>query len=179
MAAAAKGSRAPSSATKKPAAKPTPKPKATTRSTRSRTATAQPSGALGARGQKLRDQLVAMKTFNPAETVMLDELCRMADRLEAINDLVASKGLASLLHLRRMDDYGEEHGEVVIKVTIDGVLAEARQLQLAFQRMADALKIEAGEAAKGEGDVSDDLAEKRARDLAARAAHRAPDAASS
>ncbi|MCU1441125.1 MAG: hypothetical protein JWP85_2122 [Rhodoglobus sp.] len=153
-------------------------PKPPVRPRRPRTATAQPT-QLGPRGSKLQKALDSLKTFNPAETVMVEEMCRMADRLEAINELVVGKGLANLLHLRRMDDFGEEEGEVVIKVTIDAVLAEGRQLQLAFQRLATALNVESGEAAKGEGDVSDDLAEKRKRDLAARASNRAADSTGS
>ena len=121
------------------------------------------------RGSELYAGLVGMKEFNPAELVLVVELCRMADRLEAIEDLVARKGLANLLHLRRMDDFGEEEGEVVIKVTIDGVLAEGRQLQLAFQRAAAALELDTGAVVGAEVDLGDDLARQRA-DRIARAA---------
>ena len=121
------------------------------------------------RGSELYAGLVGMKEFNPAELVLVVELCRMADRLEAIEDLVARKGLANLLHLRRMDDFGEEDGEVVIKVTIDGVLAEGRQLQLAFQRAAAALELDTGAVVGAEVDLGDDLARQRA-DRIARAA---------
>ena len=121
------------------------------------------------RGAELHAGLLAMKQFNPAELVLVVELCRMADRLEAIEVLVAGKGLANLLHLRRMDDFGEEEGEVVIKVTIDAVLAEGRQLQLAFQRATVALNLETGAGAEAEVDLGDDLAKQRA-DRIARAA---------
>jgi hypothetical protein len=121
------------------------------------------------RGTKLHSGLIGMRDFNAAEVVQIEEICRMADRLEAIEELVASKGLANLLHLRRMDDAGEEQGEVVIKVTIDAVLAEGRQLQLAFQRSVAALKLDTGAAAEAEVDLGDDLARQRA-DRIARAA---------
>ena len=128
-----------------------------------------PSPVFNERGTQLHSALLAMKEFNPAEMVLVVEMCRMADRLEAINELVASKGLANLLHLRRMDDFGEENGEPVIKVTIDSVLAEGRQLQLAFQRVATTLKLDSGAMPEAEVDLGDDLAKQRA-DRIARAA---------
>jgi hypothetical protein len=121
------------------------------------------------RGTALYAALTPLREYNALEVVMVEELCRMADRLEAINELVANKGVANLLHLRRMDDFGDEHGEPTIKVTIDAVLAEGRQLQLAFQRMSVALNIESGVAAAVEVDLGDDLAKQRA-DRIARAA---------
>jgi hypothetical protein len=128
-----------------------------------------PVPTFGERGSVLHTELLAAKSYNPAEMVLVVEACRMADRLESINDLVASKGLANLLHLRRMDDFGEEEGEVVIKVTIDSVLAEGRQLQLAFQRIVTALGIKAGASATAKGKLSDDLAARRANRIAAAA----------
>jgi hypothetical protein len=118
------------------------------------------------RGTSLYAALVPLREYNALELVMLEELCRMADRLEAINELVAKKGLANLLHLRRMDDFGEEEGEVVIKVTIDSVLAEGRQLQLAFQRVATTLKLDSGAVSAVEVDLGDDLAKQRADRIA-------------
>ena len=115
----------------------------------------------GERGSALHSSLSGLKEFNPAEMVMLVEMCRMADRLEQINDLVVSDGIVGLLHLRKMDDFGAEEGEAIIKVTIDAVLAEGRQLQLAFQRMTTALGIESGAVAKVEVDLGDDLARQR------------------
>jgi hypothetical protein len=123
---------------------------------------------LGDRGAQLHAELLALKEFNPAEQILVVEMCRMADRLEQINDLVRSDSLIDLMQFRRLD-FGGVEGEMTIKVTIDSVLAEGRQLQLAFQRMAATLNIESGAAAEVEVDLGDDLARQRA-DRIARAA---------
>lgn len=120
--------------------------------------------ALGARGAQLRVDLLATKEYNAGELVLVEEACRMADRLEQFNDMITTKGLVDLMHFRRMDEGVNE--EAVIKVTVDGVLAESRQLQLAFQRIIGALKIEPGAATAEKGDLSDDLASRRADRIA-------------
>lgn len=120
-----------------------------------------PSEPFGDRGAKLLKELTAAKQYNPAEMVMVEEICRMADRLEQLNGIIAGKGVINLMHLRHMGDDESE-----ITMTVDGVLAECRQLQLAFQRVAAALKLESGAVTDVEVDTGDDLAAQRAARIA-------------
>lgn len=123
-----------------------------------------PSPAFGPRGEALHVALLAVKQYNPAEMVLVVEVCRMADRLEQFNEMITSRGLIDLMQFRRVDE--GVAGEATIKVTVDGVVAEARQLQLAFQRVAMALNIESGAMPEAEVDLGDDLAKQRADRIA-------------
>lgn len=44
---------------------------------------------LDARGQKLWRDVVADRTPNPADLVLLEEACRIADRLQVLDELIA------------------------------------------------------------------------------------------
>jgi hypothetical protein len=119
------------------------------------------SEPFGERGQRLHDDLLRVKAYNPAEMVLVVEVCRMADRLEQLDGIIHGKGVINLMHLRHMGDDESE-----ITMTVDGVLAEARQLQLAFQRVAMTLNIESGAMPEAEVDTGDDLAAQRAARIA-------------
>jgi hypothetical protein len=73
--------------------------------------------------------------FNPAERELLLEACRIADRLDQLDGVVRGKGIEGLLHLRRMDDEGD------ITLTVDGVLAEARQQANIMKQLVAALRV--------------------------------------
>lgn len=115
------------------------------------------SEPLGKRGSELRSALLSMKEYNPAESVLVDEACRMADRLEELDGIIHGKGVINLMHLRHM---GQDESKITM--TVDAVMAECRQLQLAFQRVVASLKLESGAVSAVEVDLSDDLARKRA-----------------
>lgn len=115
----------------------------------------------GDRGAKLHADLLAAKEYNPVELVLVEEACRMADRLEELDGIIHGKGVINLMHLRHM---GADESEITM--TVDGVLAEARQLQLAFQRVAMTLKLESGAISEAEVDTGDDLAAQRAARIA-------------
>jgi hypothetical protein len=120
-----------------------------------------PSEPFGDRGAKLHADLLALKEYNPAELILIEEACRMADRLEDLDGIIHGKGVINLMHLRHMGDDESE-----ITMTVDAVLAEARQLQLAFQRVAMTLKLESGAISEAEVDTGDDLAAQRAARIA-------------
>jgi len=117
----------------------------------------------GERGSELHAELVKVKSWNPAELTLIVEACRIADLLEEMAGVIHGKGVINLMHLRHMDPSDDTE----ITMTVDGVVAEVRQQQLAFQRIVAALKLESGIASAAKGDVGDDLAAQRARRIAA------------
>lgn len=62
----------------------------------------------------------------------------MADRLEKMNDIIAGKGVIELLHFR-MKSPMDDQGLVTVEMSIDSVMSEVRQLQVAFERLTKAL----------------------------------------
>jgi hypothetical protein len=72
------------------------------------------------------------------------EACRTADRLDELDNVIAGKGVLNLLQFRTQDNRtwwdsdGTEH--VHITVTFQGVLAEARQQQVAFKALLTGLE---------------------------------------
>ena len=78
----------------------------------------------------------------------------MADRLEKLNDIIAGRGVLELLHFRMKSPMDDE-GLVTIEMSVDGVLAEARQLQAGFERLTKTLIAEFDLTAKAEEDPFD------------------------
>jgi hypothetical protein len=78
---------------------------------------ALPDGGYGPRGAEVREAM-ADAELGPLHRLLVDEACRMADRLDRLDAALQDKG--TWLRYETADG-----GEVVI--TIDGVLAEARQ----------------------------------------------------
>ena len=118
---------------------------------------------LGARGQAFYQAVVGDSVPNPAQQALIVEGARMADRLEALNDIIRGKGVLELMHFR-VRHAVDDSGVVSVELSVDSVLSECRQLQLAFERVAKSLNVSVGAipAAQPKGDVSDDLAAKRA-----------------
>ena len=58
----------------------------------------------------------------------------MADRLEKLNEIIAGRGVVELLRFRLKEPVNEA-GVVTVEMTIDHVMGEARQLQLAFEKL--------------------------------------------
>lgn len=97
------------------------------------------SHALGSRGIAYRDSIIGDATDVPAaKEQLVIEGARMADRLEKMNDIIAGKGVIELLHFR-MKQPMDEQGLVTVEMSIDSVMAEARQLQAAFERLTKTL----------------------------------------
>lgn len=91
---------------------------------------------LGSRGQRLWDDLHACRPFHAAELVILEELCRMADRLERL-DAVLAGDLDTWVRLEE-NHAGRKH---TVEVVLDDALGEARQLAATFERLAASLKL--------------------------------------
>lgn len=98
---------------------------------------------LGARGSRLWDQITELHDLDPAQTVMLEEACRSADRLEELDRIIAGRGVLDLLRFRLVDDEGR-----VADVKFDSVLGEARQQQTVFKQLLAALRLPDGQTGK-------------------------------
>lgn len=90
-----------------------------------------PTG-LAARGRRLWREMHAMAEFNPAERVLLEEACRIADRLERLD--TALRGEAEFLRVETDRD-----GDLILSV--DGAMAEARQQSNVLKQLVAALRI--------------------------------------
>jgi len=112
---------------------------------------------LGERGQRLWDELHDCRPFNAADLVVLEELCRMADRLEQL-DGVLSGDLDVWVRLEE-NHAGRKH---TTEVVLDDAFGEARQLAATFERLAASLKLPEAKR-KQEGGISDLAARRAAR----------------
>lgn len=117
------------------------------------------SPRLGRRGRKLWDDL--HEGLGPAELVLLEEACRIADRLDTL-DRILTGADEGWMRLRVSDDGSE------VTVTVDKALAEARQQAAVLKQIVAELRQSRGKQEKptSEGG-SDDLAARRAARRAA------------
>lgn len=100
------------------------------------TSEAPDSLGLGERGRAFYDALTAGVEVPAERLALVIEASRMADRLEQINDVIAGKGVLKLMHFRVPGVLNPETGVIRVEMSVDHVLGEARQLQLAFERIA-------------------------------------------
>lgn len=140
------------------------------------------AGALGPRGKALWRAL--HDGLSAGRLELLLEACRCADRLERLNQLLLARSDQwARLTLPRgeewLDDPAHDHIEVQLVVSMDGLLAEARQQEQVLRQLLLAVEPEAKTSgarppapAPGEGD--DDIS---ARIRARRAADGLPSAA--
>lgn len=115
---------------------------------------------LGEKGQEFFDALAGSIVKHEAATrSLLVEAARIVDRLEALDDIVAGKGVLPLLRFRLSDDEGR-----VAEVKFDAVLSEARQQQANFGAIVKAIMPNLDEDAgkKKGGDLVDQIAQRRA-----------------
>lgn len=102
---------------------------------------AYPAG-LRDRGRQLWDG-IGQHLDTPAGQLAL-EACRLADRLDEIDQVIAGKDVLHLMAFRLNYDLGElidasEERTISIKVEVSGVLTEARQQQNTFRQVLAAL----------------------------------------
>ncbi|PWR08586.1 hypothetical protein DKT68_15330 [Micromonospora acroterricola] len=72
--------------------------------------------------------------FNPAERVILEEACRIADRLDTL-DQVLSGDASGWMRLKQSQDGSE------VTVTLDNALSEARQQANVLKQLVASLRI--------------------------------------
>jgi len=97
-------------------------------------ATLRKPNGLAAKGSKLWRDLTELHDFGPAELVILEESCRIADRLDKL-DAALGDELGDWLVFRSNDDGTE------VRVVVDGVLSEARQQANILKQLIAALRL--------------------------------------
>lgn len=76
-----------------------------------------------AKSDRFRAHMAAVSEADPAAEALVDEACRIIDRLDQIDGIVTGKTeWIELMHFRVRNG-----GDQTVTVTLDGVLAEARQ----------------------------------------------------
>lgn len=111
---------------------------------------------LGLRGDAVFRALVG-EGDAPADVEALAlETARAADRLEDLDAIIAGKGVLNLMRFRLNESWGEEGDRTVkVEVKFDHVLAEARQTQLAFERLVKACRAQGADSGAKEADPFD------------------------
>jgi hypothetical protein len=116
---------------------------------------------LGPRGARLWEKLTATARQDPAALVLIEEACRIADRLDRLDEVL--RGTADAwLHLETNEDSG------TVVVVVDRALSEARQQAIALKQIITELRQAAGGAQQpGQGGgKADELAARRRQRLA-------------
>lgn len=107
------------------------------------------------RGQRLWRELTASGEPSPARRVLMEEACRIADRLDRLDALLTGESDAWARFT--VSDDGAE-----VTVTVDKALAEARQQQLALRAIVAELRQGQAEQPQQGGGILDQLAARRA-----------------
>lgn len=114
---------------------------------------------LGERGRGLWLDLGEDSSQTPSGALAL-EACRLADRLDGLDGVIAGKGVLHLMHFRHMFDLDDQDTRV-IELKVDNALSEARQQQLAFARVLMAHKQMASDKPAKGVSFLDDLERRR------------------
>lgn len=121
-------------------------------------------GGLGDRGLRLWREVTASASLTPAHQVLLEEACRIADRLDLLNSILLRA--SSQVNADGGEDSGDSRGIAVL-------LAESRQQATALRGLVAEIrqgqKVSAGSASKaaekaggsGVADLSKRIAERR------------------
>lgn len=111
----------------------------------------------GARGQRLWDALTSSSDADAAWLVLAEEACRIADRLDRLEALLAGDGKEwARIEFAARSDRKE------IRLVFDDALAEARQQANALRQIVTTLGVgRASEKASKELSALDQLAAKR------------------
>lgn len=118
---------------------------------------AAPDG-LGERGSSMWVSLTEGREWDAAWEVLVLEACRIADRLDGLNEVIEGKGVLRLMHFRHLITGDESK----IEMTVDAVLMEAREQAGALRQIVNQLKLgQASGKQTGKRSALDDLAAKR------------------
>lgn len=86
------------------------------------TVTGDPAAGFGSRGRRLWDDMTSDdKLTSPLDVVLLEEACRLADRLDRLDDFLRGREDAWLRFHARNEDGS------VVRVVVDRALTEARE----------------------------------------------------
>lgn len=111
---------------------------------------------LGERGARLWREM-AGDTLSGAALVLLEEACRLADRLDRLDDFLRGHEDSWMKFHARNEDGS------IVEVVVDKALAEARQQQVSLKQVVAELRQVTGKGQpQSQGGGSDDLASRRA-----------------
>lgn len=132
-----------------------------------------PPAGLATRGKRTW-KAMATEGMAPEQRLLLEEACRMADRLDELDRIIQGKGVLELMRFRLQVEDVIEDPQATVTVSFDSVLSEARQQQNVFKQLLVTLRALApGEKPQGRGSrgaydksgtsstVKDEVAEKR------------------
>src|SRR5690349_17911889 len=114
------------------------------------------------RGRALWDEL-GQKAETPAGALAL-EACRLADRLDELDRVIAGKGVLNLMSFRLDLDLENEVGgrDINVRVEFSNVLAEARQQANTFRQILVSLGLDTAKPEpEKKGNPLDELANRR------------------
>jgi hypothetical protein len=118
----------------------------------------RPPARLEYRGMKLWSDLGGEKNMPPEQRVMIEEMARIADRLEKLDRVLTEEDAWLEIHP------GRTEGDPMV-IVVDAGLREVRQQQLALKQLSGELRaMRGGELGGGQGEVDplDQLAQRRA-----------------
>lgn len=113
------------------------------------------------RGDRLRESLLGLKEFGPADRELVEEAARIVDRLDRLDAVLAG----DLDEWCRVEFRSGKDARLVI----DDVLGEARQQANALRQIFATLKLAGTEAEEQGSDGIDEFSAKRAERRAAAA----------
>ena len=97
---------------------------------------------LGPRGRRLWRQVHAEASLDAGQVVILEEACRMADRLDELDSIIQGKGVLRLMQFRLQDVFeDDDERRTVVEVKFNSVLAEARQSQNVLKQLLVSLRL--------------------------------------
>lgn len=113
-----------------------------------------PPEDLRERGVSFWNEVTSLVELDPSGSLLLGEACRIIDRLDRLSGALNGKGRDWLKLADEIEVVAERFGDgkkVSVKVTVDGLLSEARQQQLALKTVLAQLGLgRAAEKASGE-----------------------------
>lgn len=84
--------------------------------------------ALASRGRRLWREMTAAAELGPAQLVLLEEACRITDRLDRLDKVLRRRDDAAWLEIQSADGEGR-----VLRVVVDNALSEARHQATALR----------------------------------------------
>lgn len=98
---------------------------------------------LQSRGRRLWRQVFEQGDLDPAQVVILEEACRLADRLDELDSVIQGKGVLNLMQFRLElgSGDGSEDSPVKVEVKFNNVLGEARQQQNVLKQLLVSLRL--------------------------------------
>ncbi|ATE56156.1 MULTISPECIES: hypothetical protein [Actinosynnema] len=97
--------------------------------------TPQPPAGLDQAGAALWRDLHELTAFDPAQTILVREACRIVDRLDELDRQLSGAG-ARMVHVRE-----DREDDTTFHLVVDGALSEARQQQNVLKQLLVTLRL--------------------------------------